>query len=427
MKKQNKLKLIFTLLILAGLFACFIFACLGTKEINEYENRYAEKLPNPLEDSYLNGDFQDKMESGLSDQIPFAIRMKKEYNNLLSKFTDYSIRFAQSIFKSESAEDEIPEVIDGWEIDSKRLEKYIPSDIPKYECSLNFNPVPNYNDNRYYRLTDAVNIYNGKLVVAPKESGDLKVAETYLSNINQCAILDGIDVYAFYIEREADIDLNTGEKTGNYSIAKGLVPLDDSHISVFEVNSFKFFDICFANTDHHWNHIGSYIAYRELMEMMLPESTPLLPTAETEIGTGSGSRAVGDAQNYSEMLKAYSFDFPSYSYRLDEVQSNSYGNAEGYILNAQSSNFREGLKYGDIYGYDNGEVVIVNNEKPGNGKLLILGDSYDNALLKLIAAHYDCLFAVDLRNYEAKLGKSFDLNSYIEENNISTVLCTIDN
>ena len=42
--------------------------------------------------------------------------------------------------------------------------------------------------------------------------------------------------------------------------------------------------------------------------------------------------------------------------------------------------------------------------------------------MKLLASHYDKTFSVDLRYYEAHLGIPFDLDTYLADHAIDTVL-----
>ena len=55
-------------------------------------------------------------------------------------------------------------------------------------------------------------------------------------------------------------------------------------------------------------------------------------------------------------------------------------------------------------------------------KRQVLGESYDNAILKLLSESFDKTYSVDLRYYEAKMGRSFNFSQYLQEHNISKVL-----
>ena len=77
--------------------------------------------------------------------------------------------------------------------------------------------------------------------------------------------------------------------------------------------------------------------------------------------------------------------------------------------------------YGSYYGSDSGEIIF-DTEADEKDNILIIGESYDNAVLKLLATHFNRTHSIDLRNYEHFMGKKFNFNEYVEENGISKVL-----
>lgn len=78
------------------------------------------------------------------------------------------------------------------------------------------------------------------------------------------------------------------------------------------------------------------------------------------------------------------------------------------------------VSYGGVYGGDNGEVIFDTGKDGDN--ILIFGNSYDNAILKLLASHFSKTYSIDLRNYEHTFGEKFDFDSYVREHDISKVL-----
>ena len=70
-----------------------------------------------------------------------------------------------------------------------------------------------------------------------------------------------------------------------------------------------------------------------------------------------------------------------------------YGNQQDFIQNKIDS-----ISYGTVFGNDEGEVIFDLDNDSSN--LLIIGESYDNAIIKLIASHFDKTYCVDLRYYE---------------------------
>ena len=66
--------------------------------------------------------------------------------------------------------------------------------------------------------------------------------------------------------------------------------------------------------------------------------------------------------------------------------------------------------------------MIFSTGQTGRENLLVLGESYDNAVLKLLASHFNNTSSVDLRYYEAYMGKKFSFSDYVKEHGITQVL-----
>ena len=76
----------------------------------------------------------------------------------------------------------------------------------------------------------------------------------------------------------------------------------------------------------------------------------------------------------------------------------------------------ESVSYGSIFGVDCGELVF-DTGRPGK-TLLVMGDSYDNAVVKALAAGFSKTYCVDLRSYAAELGHPFVMADYLGEHGI---------
>ena len=79
----------------------------------------------------------------------------------------------------------------------------------------------------------------------------------------------------------------------------------------YEIPDFAAFSEYFYRTDHHWNYLGSYRAYRELLPLLGCTDTPLEPTATETLGEFSGSKAAGTGLDiFSEPFTVYRFAYP---------------------------------------------------------------------------------------------------------------------
>lgn len=342
-------------------------AFLFPREHNTYENRYAVQMPTLTAERYANGSFQDQLEDALADQLPKASALKKLYHlgtrtyvyELLSPMTDAA-----------------PDT---------------------------------YFDYYGISLTNGDRLVYAPLTleaVQPKLDARIQQIEAAVSAVDA-------DFFLYYIEKDTDLNFETGERLGAYEYlaAHLTLPMDK-----FAVDTPADFYRDFYATDHHWNYLGSDRAYEELAEL-LDCGEPLTPVQSVTLRktiTGSKAASCG-AHQLTEKFCAYRYDFPAMTVTLDGAPAADYGQQEAF-LNSDGGV----LSYSAFYGSDNGEVILDTGS--GGENLLILGESYDNAVLKLLACHFGRTHAVDLRYYEPLTGQPFQLADYVQTHDIDRVL-----
>jgi hypothetical protein len=364
-------------LVLAAGVICFcglIRTVFSPKLFNAYENRYAYQVAAPSVSSYLEGTFQDSVEDALTDQVQLAQAMKKAYNTASNGCLSLVLR---------------------------RLVALHPD--------------------TYISLGDCY-LYNQNIVYPPYTLSDITWSlEQRAAHLNQCfAAYPDVDFYAFYIEKDTDINFETGEKVGASDYVLGQLQLPDSHKDIFRINSFGEFSDLFYATDHHWNYKGSYAGYLQLHSLLGIQEPALEPTdTVTFSGTFSGSKALttGTQGVLTEPFTAYTYAYPSMSVTIDGAPTEDYGDAAGFLDGSNTGT----LSYGGFYGGDNGETIF-DTGLTDRENILVVGESYDNAILKLLASHYHRTYSVDLRYYENSMGKRFQLKDYLEEHDIRKVL-----
>lgn len=354
--------IILSLILIGGLVKPTLFQ----EESNYYENRPAYLIPKISLDSIMKKSFQDEFEKALSDQLPLATRMKQVQKNLGI--------FTQIVYSSTSKDSFV-------HINSLLLK-----------------------DN--YLLYQNTNLKDIKSYIDAK-----------IDNINQSVKENKkIEFYLYYIEKDTDIDFTTNEKSNIYQYMDERLTSNITK-DVFEINNFKDYKNYFYKTDHHWNHKGSYKAYLELCEMF--SLKPLSYEKEIDLGqtwSGSKARQIGGDLLFREEFKAYNFNFQEHKTYINNVEVSEYGNTYDYF-----NNKKQGITYGNFYGGDNGLVEFDYND-PQKQNLLIIGESYDNAINELLASHFNKTYNVDLRAYKSEMGKEFELKKFIKEKDIDKVL-----
>ncbi len=378
-KRKSKIKFILDILMTVILFLFLmgglIKALFFNREVNYYENRPCNRFSNVKSlNEFLNSEAQNKIELAFADQIPLSITMKKSVNYLTSSINNGYVDFvAKNFFRG----------------------KYIAVNGGLYKIGGYDNIVYGFGN-----IEPAKEILSRKL-------------DNYGTVIRQHP---DIKFLIYYIEKDSDINFETNQKAGYYEFMNSNIKENNLIVDRFSINSFDEYRDLFYETDHHWNYKGSYKGYCQILSILLPNEKPLEPvkTINTKLRfSGSKARTAGTTQ--SEIFEAYDFNLPEHKTYIDG-NLREYGQEELYKNKEISS-----ISYGEYYGGDCGEVIFDYNQ-PEKENLLIIGESHDNAIIKILASNFNKTYAIDLRAYSIELGKEFKFNEYIKDKNISKVL-----
>ena len=356
------------LLLLAGLVRTLFFP----KELNTYENRYAQKAPALSVSGFLDGSYQSDLDAALADQVPLSQYAKKLYNLGTSALMESMVL-----------------------------------------------PIAQSHPNRYINIF-GLRLFNGTHltyytnILSDRIPGLDEKAENY----NQVfAQHPDTEFYVYFIEKDTDIDFETGEKVGIYEYLAGQLNLPEERIARYRIDSFDQFSQWFYRTDHHWNAQGSYEGYLQVLELLGVAEQPLTHGDPVTVSQHfSGSKA-SSAPSLYEPFSVYPYDFPDMDIVINGAPAADYGNQDAWL----SGQGTGAISYSAFYGGDMGEIIFDTGTQ-GRGSLLVIGESFDNAILKLLASHFDRLYSIDLRYYEAYMGTAFSLSDYLEEHQPDRVL-----
>ena len=343
------------------------------KDTNYYENRTANQPPRFTVSSWLSGEYQDALEAALSDQVPLAQRLELGYHQGTNVFLQSALE--------------------------KLIEKH---------------------PDRYFSYRDMM-LFGGDTIVYPPVYLDQRqeALDRKLENLNAViAAHPELTFYVYYIEKDTDVNFESGYLCGLSDYVLGGLNLLEAQKGCFTVRSFEDFKSWFYRTDHHWNCEGSYRGYREIMAMLGKETlTPSGPEFIAGGMCGSKARVSGGEAIFTEDFYAYRWPFPEMEITVNGERAEDFGMQDDEFGPEAYGT----VGYSGFYGGDDGEVVF-HVDDPGAGNLLILGESFDNAVLKLIASGFENTYSVDLRNYERDTGKAFSFSDYVSEHAIDRVL-----
>lgn len=374
-KNRKKIILIINTLFVSCitiyLLACFTKSIIKPKEIFESENRYAEKYEKISLKKFISKDLQDNMELVLSDQLILSGKLRT-LNNLTKA-----------------------------NVVMKYIDLFLKEEDLKY---LNSESVSFYGkDNLVYYYRNLSDI---------KSNLDKKI----MNYNNLIKKYKNVDFYLYYIEKDTDINFNNNEKVGIYEYINKQI--GTKNISRFKIDNFDEFKKYFYKTDHHWNYRGSYEGYKEVLGLLNIDDEPMVGQEKCLNIRWSGSKA--NVSIYNKVLTddfcAYEFDFPEMMIQINGIESD-YGQQREFFSGEYSNN----ISYGAFYGGDDGEIVFDTANKQKEN-ILIIGESYDNAILKLLASHFNKTISIDLRNYKHYMNKDFDIGEYIKKYDVDKVL-----
>lgn len=254
----------------------------------------------------------------------------------------------------------------------------------------------------------------------------LKNIKTNAAQLNENVPLGGnVKKYVYFIESSRSADLNSDLSGENeiYTLIKEQFEADG--FATLALEKPEDYLNWFYKTDHHWNYKGSYQGYCDIVRMILGPDEPLAVPAETVTFpdipfSGAYNSKLGYSKS-DEPFTVYRFDnLPEYTALINGSPSKSYGRARTYYT-GKYPRLTEYNHYANYYGGDPGELIIDTNqsEKPN---LLLISNSYSNAVTHLLAKHFNRIFAIDSRFYKLRMEKDFHIQKYIKTNNIDIVL-----
>lgn len=351
----------------------------GELTVSQNENRTLARFPALTLSSFLSGAFQDGLESALGDQYPFGEDIK-----------DRVLTAQNTVYQAEAA----------------LLLSVAPPSGAEYR-----EITPGY----YHYGND-----DHRIVEKPWQAD--ACAGQMLENAQLFNSAENVKKYVYFIRnsRAQDFSLSDGENNGLFDAVRFCYAADG--YGCFSVPDYEAFCQNFYQTDHHWNHRGADEGYRQIVALLLGEQEETLPVEKewtfNVVFNGSYARQT-KTLCAEELFSVYSYPSAKIKTTLSGKKG-QYGHAALYEKDRfPTDELRNHYAY--YYGGDYGEILLDNGSSHGRN-LLVIADSYSNPINLLLASHFDQTCIIDLRYYQQDMGKPFDVNAYIREHNIDTLL-----
>lgn len=255
-------------------------------------------------------------------------------------------------------------------------------------------------------------------------------SQYYAATINkfQAAVGNGVKVYSLLAPTQIEFlnnpkfkDVSAPQKrTIEYVdkyLSPSVIPVDAYDALRRNADKYVYF-----RTDHHWTALGAYYAYTAFMKAR--DEAPV-PLSKYQQGTITGF--LGTTYNMTLSKKLASNPDTIYYYK-PFIQNTYYvyysGAAKMPVIDLSNANTKQ--KYRVFISGDRplGKIVTkVNNGK----KVLVIKDSYGNALVPFLIPHYQEIYIVDPRQYKNNILKLVKDNGIQEVVFLNYILVTGNN
>lgn len=358
---------------------------ISDKTFSEFENRNLSSKPTFNISDFTNGKYNSDLDTYITDQFPyrnFWVSLKSSSEFILGKSENGLVYFADDYTLIDKFNP-----VDFGVVDSnlgKILNFTTAIDIP-----IHFALIPTQNE-----------IYKNKLDSNKTYESQLDVLE-YVTKLFTGQLSDDLDFN--YPDSSADFNTKTNYSNDILEISKV------TYIDLYDNLSKHNKEYIYYYSDHHWTSLGAYYGYESLSSSLdfLP---PILSESNQTIVSNDFQGTTHSKSPIPWMQK----DTISTYFDNQLIQVNwGLGGGLEYTLLYDETKLDTKNQYHYFIG-GNPPLVIVPGT--GSGTLLLIRDSFSNALVPFLTAHYESIHMVDLRTYK------YPMSEYIESNFVDQVL-----
>ncbi len=154
----------------------------------------------------------------------------------------------------------------------------------------------------------------------------------------------------------------------------------------------------YFHTDHHWTARGAYYAYAVFMQLKGQTPTPL-SAYETREFTGFRGSFYAETQSPDLMEDTVVAYLPACD--NDLVFTDRDGQEIRWNVIQNVTEWAARSKYNTFIGGDNPFTVITNHNRSDGSAALVIKESFGNAFVPFLVDHYEKVYVVDYRYYDA--------------------------
>lgn len=181
----------------------------------------------------------------------------------------------------------------------------------------------------------------------------------------------------------------------------------------------------YARTDHHWMQLGAYYAAEEFVKTA-QISVPFAPLSDYEKHEVEGY--LGSLYGYSNENATMAKNPETFTYYIGPNDFATYymnPTDADFTRNSMFLQMPVSSSYSTFMGGDM-KVVHVETDVKNSRKLLIIKDSYPNALVPCLTGSFEEIWTVDMRYLEEMQNFPHSISQIVKEQGITDVLFCMD-
>lgn len=428
-KNRKTARIIITgTLVLALTFGAFILPL--RPKVSEAEKRPLARFPEFSFSSLFSGEYLSGISSWFSDTVPFRdalVGLNSKIQHILGTAT------VLKGFNEAKAGDDIPDTPNTAPVTEAPGVSDISSETTAQPDSSTAAPE-----------TEPQGEYDGLVqkfdsILVAGNSGyeyynfNQAAADAYIAAVNAAGNKLGgrASVYSMIIPTSIDITLdsrvrkkvNVSDQKKAIDYMEGSMNQNVRRVEIFDTMKAHKNEYIYFRTDHHWTGLGAYYAYVHFCEVKgiqaLPLSSYTVRSFDNFLGSFYNDSGKDPALGGTpDVVDTYT---PPCNTKMTVTERSGNSFVTPMIYNATTN--KPAYKYSAfIYG-DNPFTVIENTDMTGGDALILVKESFGNAIAPLLTYHYKYVYVVDYRYYTGTLNSLVDTAKNASGGNVDVLYC----
>lgn len=428
-KNRKTARIIITgTLVLALTFGAFILPL--RPKVSEAEKRPLARFPEFSFSSLFSGEYFSGISSWFSDTVPFRdalVGLNSKIQHILGTAT------VLKGFNEAKAGDDIPDTPNTAPVTEVPGVSDISSETTAQPDSSTAAPE-----------TEPQGEYDGLVqkfdsILVAGNSGyeyynfNQAAADAYIAAVNAAGNKLGgkAAVYSMIIPTSIDITLdsrvrkkvNVSDQKKAIDYMEGSMNQNVRRVEIFDTMKEHKNEYIYFRTDHHWTGLGAYYAYVRFCEVKgiqaLPLSSYTVRSFDNFLGSFYNDSGKDPALGGTpDVVDTYT---PPCNTKMTVTERSGNSFVTPMIYNATTN--KPAYKYSAfIYG-DNPFTVIENTDMTGGDALILVKESFGNAIAPLLTYHYKYVYVVDYRYYTGTLNSLVDTAKNASGGNVDVLYC----